>query len=169
MTKLTDIQAILLSTAAQRENGSLLPIPEPLADKEADALIAIQQLIKRKLAKEAETADQAETFRADCKMSFAAMITEAGKQAIGAVDPDAGQPLPASAPDPKPVRTDSKQAKVLELLQCEQGASIAELQQATGWLPHTTRAALTGIRKRGTELVKSKVDGVTRYKAVAAQ
>jgi hypothetical protein len=57
----------------------------------------------------------------------------------------------------------------LELLQREQGASIAELQEATGWLPHTTRAALTGIRKRGTELVKSKVDGVTRYKAVVAQ
>ena len=26
---------------------------------------------------------------------------------------------------------------------------LAELVAATGWLPHTTRAALTGLRKRG--------------------
>ena len=27
--------------------------------------------------------------------------------------------------------------------------TLAELIAATGWLPHTTRAALTGLRKRG--------------------
>ncbi len=70
---------------------------------------------------------------------------------------------------PKPARTDSKQAKILELLCREQGASLAELQEATGWLPHTTRAALIGIRKRGTTIAKSKVDGVTRYKTAVAQ
>ncbi len=31
----------------------------------------------------------------------------------------------------------------------QQGATLAELVAATGWLPHTTRAALTGLRKRG--------------------
>lgn len=29
------------------------------------------------------------------------------------------------------------------------GASLDELAGATGWLPHTTRAALTGLRKKG--------------------
>ena len=32
---------------------------------------------------------------------------------------------------------------------CGDGATLAELVAATGWLPHTTRAALTGLRKRG--------------------
>src|SRR5208337_2393059 len=34
----------------------------------------------------------------------------------------------------------------------EIGATIDELIDATGWLPHTTRAALTGLRKRGFAL-----------------
>jgi hypothetical protein len=169
MIKLTDIQAILLSTAAQRESGSLLPIREPLLGKEAEALKAIQQLTKRKLVAEVETSNRTETYREDGELRFASVITEAGKQAIGATDPDAGRQPTAPTPAPKRVRAKSKQAKVLELLQREQGASVADLQQETGWLPHTTRAALTGIRKRGTELAKTKVDGVTRYKAVVAQ
>jgi hypothetical protein len=36
---------------------------------------------------------------------------------------------------------------VIALLQQEQGATLAELIATTGWLPHTTRAALTGLRK----------------------
>ena len=41
----------------------------------------------------------------------------------------------------------SKISLVLELLRHEEGAALAELVEATGWLPHTTRAALTGLRK----------------------
>jgi hypothetical protein len=68
-----------------------------------------------------------------------------------------------------PQRTDTKQAKVVELLQREQGATIAEMQASTGWLSHTTRAVLTGIRKRGATIEKTKVNGVTRYKAVVVK
>jgi hypothetical protein len=39
---------------------------------------------------------------------------------------------------------------------------------ATGWLPHTTRAALTGLRKQGFAIDKAKVEGVTRYRHVAS-
>jgi site-specific DNA recombinase len=35
------------------------------------------------------------------------------------------------------------------LLQRDCGATLEELIAATDWLPHTTRAALTGLRKRG--------------------
>jgi Protein of unknown function (DUF3489) len=35
------------------------------------------------------------------------------------------------------------------LLQRDYGATLEELIAATDWLPHTTRAALTGLRKRG--------------------
>ena len=40
-------------------------------------------------------------------------------------------------------------ARVIELLQRNQGARLDELISATGWLPHTARAALTGLRHRG--------------------
>ncbi|HKX80142.1 MAG TPA: DUF3489 domain-containing protein [Novosphingobium sp.] len=40
---------------------------------------------------------------------------------------------------------------------------------ATGWLPHTTRAALTGLRKKGHVIEKSKRDDVTCYRVVEAK
>jgi DNA-binding MarR family transcriptional regulator len=40
-------------------------------------------------------------------------------------------------------------AQVIELLRRRDGATIGDLTAATGWLAHTTRAALTGLRKRG--------------------
>jgi DNA-binding MarR family transcriptional regulator len=42
------------------------------------------------------------------------------------------------------------------LLQREEGATLGELIDATGWLPHTTRAALTGLRKKGHAIEKTK-------------
>jgi hypothetical protein len=38
---------------------------------------------------------------------------------------------------------------------------------ATGWLPHTTRAALTGLRKKGYAIDSDKIDGVPTYRAIA--
>lgn len=61
----------------------------------------------------------------------------------------------------------SKKDKVILLLRRDEGASIAEMMKGTGWLPHTTRAVLTGLRKAGFQIEKSKVDGVTRYRITA--
>jgi len=49
-------------------------------------------------------------------------------------------------------RAGSKIAGVIARLSQPNGATIDELIGATGWLPHTTRAALTGLRKRGYTL-----------------
>jgi hypothetical protein len=59
--------------------------------------------------------------------------------------------------------TPSKISLVLDLLRRDQGASLDEMVEATGWLPHTTRAALTGLRKKGHVIAKQKVADVTRY------
>ena len=58
----------------------------------------------------------------------------------------------------------SKVSQVLDLLRRPAGASIEELVAATGWLPHTTRAALTGLRKKGHLLISEKVEGLRRYR-----
>ena len=68
----------------------------------------------------------------------------------------------AVAADPAPLMP-SKAALVLGLLTRQEGARIDELTAATGWLPHTTRAALTGLRKKGHTIVREKDDGITRY------
>lgn len=57
----------------------------------------------------------------------------------------------------------TKQDLVLGLLQREGGVSLAAIVEATGWLPHSARAALTGLRKKGHDISRSKIDGETRY------
>ena len=76
--------------------------------------------------------------------------------------------VPTSIASPAAPKRTTKQDLVLELLRRAGGTTLAEMVEATGWLPHTTRAALTGIRKKGHDAVRSKVDGETRYAIVAA-
>ena len=62
-------------------------------------------------------------------------------------------------------RPGSKQALMISLLSRQQGACLAEIMQATGWLPHTTRAALTGLRQRGCTIERStSADGSSTYR-----
>jgi len=42
------------------------------------------------------------------------------------------------------------------MLERSEGASVAELGERLGWLPHTVRAAITGLRKAGREVTRSK-------------
>jgi len=61
-------------------------------------------------------------------------------------------------------------AKVIALLKRPEGATISEIQAATGWLPHTTRAfiSVSVKRKAGLDVVTEKVDGRGRVYRVAA-
>lgn len=65
-------------------------------------------------------------------------------------------------------KAETKTDLVLKLLRRSQGAVLAELVEATGWLPHTTRAALTGLRKKGHVLEKTRRGDVSCYRIVAA-
>jgi hypothetical protein len=85
----------------------------------------------------------------------------------GLSEPAAPAPEKLNVPA-APERTGTKQALVLALLQRQEGASLAELVEATGWLAHTTRAALTRLRQSGHELLKEKRDtGETAYRVAA--
>lgn len=67
-----------------------------------------------------------------------------------------------------PVRSESKTARVLALLQRPDGATLDELVAETSWLPHTIRAAMTGLRKKGHEVQRTTINGVSRYTITAA-
>lgn len=60
----------------------------------------------------------------------------------------------------------TKSDAMIALLQRDGGATLAELVAATGWQPHTTRAALTGLKKKGHVIEKSKRDDATCYRIV---
>ena len=180
MTKLTDLQLILLTTASQRDDGSLLPPAASISDAGNRLQKACAGLLKRSLVAESAIGARAPSWREDSDARFGLMITDAGRAAIGVSPIAEADPAEGSEPagggagaEVAPTqgailaRPGSKQAAIIDLLQRETGASISELTEATGWLPHTTRAALTGLRKRGLKINKEKVDGATRYHASA--
>ena len=58
-----------------------------------------------------------------------------------------------------------KSALVTKLLRRGKGATLPELQDATGWQPHSVRAFLSGLRKKGEVLVKEqRKSGDTAYR-----
>jgi Protein of unknown function (DUF3489) len=82
--------------------------------------------------------------RADHLMVSVEPKPEPGSDPAAAID----RPNSSVATTPKSPRRGTKIAEVIELLQGSHGVSLAELVANTGWLPHTARAALTGLRKR---------------------
>jgi hypothetical protein len=179
--KLTDTQIVMLSAAAQRDDRCLLA-PRNLKGGAAQKLAT--KLIGAGFAKEIKAKPGAPVWRRDEQggQSYALKLTAAGSRATGdatgltlgetseGTDPrvqvvttgsqvvEATADVPAAAPSVSAPRAGTKLARVLELLQRDCGATLEELIAATDWLPHTTRAALTGLRKRGYAVTIDRSD-----------
>ncbi len=187
MTKarFTDAQGIILAEAAQRNDGSLLPLTniDLSADKHTDAVGSLE---KRGFAEMFDVTNEAKRWRICNDVMAGLRITAKGLAANGIED--APTPNPATdivldahpdgegeAPNadtqlevlPVYPYKPSKQMIVVELLSSAGGATIDELIAATDWLPHTTRAMLTGLKKKGHTLHSTKAAGVRRYSIVA--
>src|SRR5580693_3268649 len=185
--KLTDTQFVLLGAAAQRKDRCLVARPTlkgATAQKVASKLISAG-LVKEAKAKANGPIWRRDE---ESGASYALKLTAAGAKAIAvddAAEPedageasdalanrnqaailpklDAKDARPAEAMEPGPIRPSaprggSKLARVIALLERDHGATIAELIAATGWLAHTTRAALTGLRKRGYAVAIDRSD-----------
>lgn len=81
------------------------------------------------------------------------------------IKPKTKKSAPSAKPKKTTARPKTKQAIIQGLVERPNGASIVELTKATKWQAHSVRAALTGIRKSGTDVVRTKDDGgTTRYR-----
>jgi hypothetical protein len=168
MQKLTDNQLIVLSKAAARDDGVAVA-PHGLG--KGAAVKVGSSLVARKLMRESRSKPGMPVWREAEGKNISLVITRAGRDAIG-VEEDASpsdrfdleatrtgavaktqKASVAAQPEEHSTgaapRTGSKQALIVDMLSKEQGVTIDALIKATGWLPHTTRAALTGLRKRG--------------------
>jgi hypothetical protein len=173
--KLTDTQLVLMSAAVQREDRCLMASPTL---KGGSAHKVANKLISAGFVEEVKATSSDPIWRRDegSGASYALKLTAAGAEAI-AVDeaaesegekrgalasPDqAAGPPKSKARNARPAegiygpagpsapRNGSKLARVIALLERDRGATIEELIAITGWRAHTTRAALTGLRKRG--------------------
>jgi hypothetical protein len=183
--KLTDTQLVILSDAAQRKDRCLVASPNL---KGGAALKVANNLISAGFVEEMGAEAGAPIWRRDNEtgQAYALKLRAAGDKAIGiqSVDPenahnktaalenrdqevavsskvearDAPQLREPASAGPSAPRGGSKLAQVIEFLQRDYSATIDELIAATGWLPHTTRAALTGLRKRGYAVAINRSD-----------
>ena len=193
MAKLTDTQLIVLSKAAAREDG-IATIPNKMT-KAAAAKVGAS-LLARKLMREVRAKPGMPIWRAgEDSRPLSLVITAAGRKAINAGDEADVEPQKADrradveggdapkrgagarqnarvavdrdVPSSASPRTGSKQALVIKMLSAKSGTTLDALVDATGWLPHTTRAALTGLRKRGFAVERTRTDGAASVYRIA--
>jgi len=70
---------------------------------------------------------------------------------------------------PRMAARPTKKAAIIKLLRRKQGATLVVLQDATGWKPHSLRAALTGLRKTGVEIRRAtNAKGQTVYRTAGS-
>ena len=165
-TRLSDLQLVLLSHAARRDDGSIYPLPEAATRDEQRTAKELKSLVRRKLVDEVEVTDGAQSWRSDGDLCFGLVLTEAGREALGlgAETQDLGPAEPTEAKASASPREGSKIARVIALLQRSEGATLGEMVEATGWLPHTTRAALTGLKKKGHTIERTTRGDTTCYR-----
>jgi hypothetical protein len=170
--KLTDAQLVMMSAAARRKDRCL----SATATIKGAAFSKVSaKLAKLGLAREIEAKPGAPIWsRDDAGQGYALKLTAAGLKAVAVDEGSQDATEHSEAPQPQtktraspdeggdPVRVaaprdGSKLALVIEVLRRADGATIIDLTQATGWLPHTTRAALTGLRKRGYAVIRGRI------------
>lgn len=140
--KLTDSQRALLEAAAKHPQKILCDFP---ANLKGGALIKVLTALGNSglIATHSQTTEGTTQYA----------ITAAGREAIGA------------KPEIQPKqREGTKQSTLIELLKRPEGASLAEMVQATGWQQHTIRGAMAGSLKKKLSLniVSEKTDGQER-------
>ena len=101
----------------------------------------------------ADTEDSVDTPRPE--PSGDEVATTPTSSAHQAVDGEQSPELDAPAASPVAPRSGTKIDDVVKMLSRPEGATIDAIVTATGWLPHTTRAALTGLRKHGYAIGRS--------------
>ena len=189
MAKLSDTQLVILSTACQRDDRLVLPLPDRLKGGAANKVI--NSLIARGLVKEVRAKLNQPVWReTDDDRRLTLVATDAAIEALGIAPDDAptgsdsppdaeptkqsakatkSAPAAPTAPATRKTREGSKQARLIEMLRRAEGVTIAEAAEALEWQSHTVRGALAGALKKklGLTIDSEKVDGRGRVYRIA--
>ncbi|WP_019956331.1 DUF3489 domain-containing protein [Yoonia vestfoldensis] len=169
MTKLTETQTIILSAGAQRPENIALPLPKGLHG--AAAKMVVTKMMERGWLQEVDAnlrRGEPLWYETGDGHGTTLVVTDAGLLAIG-IEPVVVKTLvtirenaaKATPPKPPTLRPGTKQAMLIEMLQTDKGATIAEIVAATDWMSHTARGVISGVLKKklGLAITATKVDG----------
>ena len=164
--QLTDTQSIILSTACGRDDGMVFPITAKL--KGGAVGNVCKSLLKHALLEEVAATDLNTVWRHDEERgSITLRATPLAYSTLGITDDPAPATLIPSGTEPLR-RTGTKQDTLIAMLRAPEGATIAEIVAATGWLSHTVRGSMSGALKKklGLTITSEKVDGRGRVYSI---
>jgi hypothetical protein len=165
MNKLSDAQRVILSAAAQRADRLALPLPKSL--KGGAAQKVVNALVEKGLLKEVQANHKLNDpvwRESHDGHGLTLIITDTGFVAIGIEvehqKTKTQKSEPKTTPTERKIREGTKQALVIEMLRRPDGATIAEIVEATSWASHTTRGFLAGAikKKLGLTIESTKDD-----------
>ena len=161
--QLSETQTIILSAACGREDRLVFPVTAKI--KGGAVGNCLKSLLKRGLIEEIQATDLNAVWRHDEELgSITLRATPLACSALGLTDEEIEPTAPSrSAPVIKRSKG-GKQAMLIEMLKRPEGATIQQVVEATGWLPHTVRGAIAGALKKrlGLSVVSEKIEGVGR-------
>ena len=157
-----DILAWLAETEADAEaSQEVANSGAQTADTATDAAVAREAAAVADALDAAHTAPSRATLRAGAQAVLDAWNDEANRETdiIGALEgPMAvlkaalAERGPTRSSSPRAPRTGTKQEQVLTLLRRAEGATIAQIAEATAWQSHTVRGFLAGLKKKGIQV-----------------
>jgi hypothetical protein len=165
--QLSDAQAIILSAACARKDGAIFPVTANI--KGGAVGNVCKSLLKHGLIEEIPATDLNTVWRHDEKRGpITLRATPLACRTLGITDEQHETPPTEMPPAPVQHRKGTKQAKLIEMLRAEGGATIDEIVEATGWKPHTIRGAMSGALKKklGLTITSEKVEQRGRVYAI---
>lgn len=161
-------QKTILISAAARPDGNLLPISDTVMPRGKALDRTVASLIRRDFVLETTANAMPGSGNSDDGSLRVLVITPAGRTAIS-LDSSDGSDQASASEKPPAIIADvplpgGKLGVLLQAVSSEQGATLGELVDATNWLGHTARAALTHLRQRGFDIRLEKTDGRRVYR-----
>ena len=174
--QLSDTQTAILAAAVARDDRMVFPVDLPL--KGGAVGNVLKSLLKRGLVEEVPTADHGVVWRCgeDGSHAHPARQRHGGTAARrrhrrrGRRPARRGGERGRRGQCSPPASAVSPSRRCWSLLQRPEGATIADMQEATGWLPHSVRGALSGVvaKKLGHVVTSTKEEGRGRVYRIAS-
>ena len=178
-SSLTDAQRVILAAATALESGLVLPLPKSLGDNRGALGAILKSLLTRDLIAERPMLPDEELWRDTAELGRTTLVISAAGLKLMGIDPvehvvhePNGPPLVdatretatngrlggeiepgASAPENHNLpKSGTKLDAMIALLSRPEGATIPDLMEATGWLSHSVRGAISGNLKNKLHL-----------------
>ena len=195
-TKLTDAQRVILAAAAARESGLVLPIPKSLGDNRGTLGIILKSLLTRELVTERPIMPDEELWRDTAELGRTTLVISTEGLKLLGIDPiehvvhesdgsllvdetretavsgrlgGSAEAAKVGGAEPSLPKAGSKLDVLITALRRPDGATIADLTEATGWQAHSVRGAISGNLKKKLklEVTSDVVEGRGRVYRIA--